>query len=291
MPEVRRPRPHEAIPDQPKQSWDIGAISGALQATPEPSRDIAHGPGIRYALAEGALSVELFPPHAERTSGIVRLSTVDSRHEFHRQPHPAIGADGIIVASPTHQITLSPTGELLTFRLVLAEGPVSPSDASAGDDEPIDADEGDQALSGDSVTAERVMPDPSPTPGTGQHPRVTYGGRLGTDPRTKVTPKGTFVMEFPVAVAVEGQDRPEWRDTVVFERSSSKASTSIVWPMSTANKNGMSRPVAPKRFVSIMRPRSPQNSVPTRLRRQRRHQERAANLPNRDRSAPARLGE
>ena len=33
--------------------------------------------------------------------------------------------------------------------------------------------------------------------------RVPFADRLGTDPRTKLTPKGKFVMEFPVAVAVE----------------------------------------------------------------------------------------
>lgn len=44
-----------------------------------------------------------------------------------------------------------------------------------------------------------------------------YAGRLGTDPRTKQTPKGRFVMEFPVAVVIEGREKPEWRDTVVFD--------------------------------------------------------------------------
>jgi hypothetical protein len=32
-----------------------------------------------------------------------------------------------------------------------------------------------------------------------------------------VTPKGKFVMEFPVAVAVADQEKPEWRHTVVFD--------------------------------------------------------------------------
>jgi hypothetical protein len=36
------------------------------------------------------LTVILFPPHAERTKGIVRLSTADSLPEVYRQPHPAI---------------------------------------------------------------------------------------------------------------------------------------------------------------------------------------------------------
>lgn len=59
-------------------------------------------------------------------------------------------------------------------------------------------------------------------PETVEQPRVTYSGRLGTDPRIKVTPKGKFVMEFPVAVAVEGQEKPEWRSTVVFDEKARK---------------------------------------------------------------------
>jgi single-stranded DNA-binding protein len=51
---------------------------------------------------------------------------------------------------------------------------------------------------------------------------VTYSGRLGTDPRTKVTPKGKLVMEFPVAVAVEGQEKPNWHNTVVFDEKARK---------------------------------------------------------------------
>ncbi|MDP9071139.1 MAG: hypothetical protein M3N68_07615 [Actinomycetota bacterium] len=40
---------------------------------------------------------------------------------------------------------------------------------------------------------------------------------MGTEPRTKTTPKGTFIMEFPVAVRVEGREKADWRTTVVFD--------------------------------------------------------------------------
>src|SRR5689334_14416501 len=107
--------PAEGIPHRPRQSWDIGAISEALQHTPEPSRDIAHGPGVRYALADGALTVELFPPHAERSQGIIRLSTADSLQEFYRQPQPALREEGLVFETTGHLISLSPTGELMTY--------------------------------------------------------------------------------------------------------------------------------------------------------------------------------
>ena len=54
---------------------------------------------------------------------------------------------------------------------------------------------------------------------------MTYGGRLGTDPRTKTTPKGKLVMEFPVAVKVEGQEKADWRNTVVFDERARRLET------------------------------------------------------------------
>src|SRR5215213_12045235 len=127
---MRESEQFEGIPHHPKQSWDIGAISQALDHTPESTRDVAHGPGIRYALADGALTVTLFPPHAERTKGIVRLSTADSLQEFYRQPQPAIREEGLIFETSDLLISLSPTGELMTYRIVPDEGHQEPPDAS-----------------------------------------------------------------------------------------------------------------------------------------------------------------
>lgn len=210
----------EGIPHQPKQCWDIGAISSALQQAPEPARDIAHGPGIRYALADGALTVELFPPHAERTRGIVRLTTADSRQEFYRQPQPAIREEGIIFETQEHLISLSPAGELMTYRLVPDESAQEPPDASGDREGSETPDDDDPGPSGGFVTSGRAFQNALPE--TDGPARVTYSGRLGTDARTKVTPKGKFVMEFPVAVAVEGQEKPDWRNTVVFDEKARK---------------------------------------------------------------------
>jgi hypothetical protein len=216
MQEANTPsREHEGIPGRLRPSWDVGAISHALQHEPEPTRDVAHGPGIRYNLADGALTVELFPPHAERRTGIVRLSTADSLQEFYRQPQPALREDGLIFATPEHLITLSPTGDLATYRLVRAEGPEEPRDASEDDERGSAPPDDDSRASGHSVAREWPLQNPSPE--TEGQPRVTYSGRLGTDPRTKVTPKGRFVMEFPVAVVAEGQEKPDWKSTVVFD--------------------------------------------------------------------------
>src|SRR5215217_3072263 len=118
--------PYEGIPHRPKQSWDIGAISQALDQTPESTQDVAHGNGVKYALADGALTVSLFPPHAERTKGIVRLTTADSLQEFYRQPQPAIREEGLIFETSELLISLSPTGELMTYRLVPGDGTQEP---------------------------------------------------------------------------------------------------------------------------------------------------------------------
>ena len=210
----------EAVPARSSHSWNIGAISRALDQAPGPARDIAHGPGVRYELAEGALTVELFPPHAERSKGIVRLTTADSLQEFYRQPQPAIREEGLIFETREHLISLSPTGELMTYRLLRAKGPQEPSDASKSDEEGSDTPDDDPGAGGHFAAAERAFQNALPE--TEGQPRVAYSGRLGTDPRTKLTPKGRFVMEFPVAVPVEDQEKPEWRSTVVFDEKARK---------------------------------------------------------------------
>lgn len=205
----------EGIPHQPRESWDIGSISHALDQRPAATRDVAHGAGVRYDLAGGTLSVELFPPHAERRTGIVRLTTADSLQEFYRQPRPAIREEGLVFETREHLISLSPAGELMTYRLVPSEGHQEPSDGSEHQNELSGPSGADSGAGGDSRATGRPLQNALPE--TEGQPRVTYSGRLGTDPRTKQTPKGRFVMEFPVAVAVEGQEKPEWKSTVVFD--------------------------------------------------------------------------
>ena len=215
MNEAQRPPSAKGTSRRPTQSWDVGAISIALDHQPEATRDVVHGPGLRYDLADGRLTAEIFPPHAERRTGIVRLGTEDSRQEFYRQPQPAIREECVVFETSELLIRLSSTSALATFRLVPDERPVVPPDAPENDDRPNARDDGAAGSSGDSAAPEgvsRTVP-----PETRPQPRVAYRGRLGTDPRTKTTPKGKFVMEFPVAVAVEGRDKPEWRDTVVFD--------------------------------------------------------------------------
>lgn len=205
----------EGVPHHPRESWDVGAISLALRQDPTAARDVAHGAGLRYALAEGALTVDLFPPHAERRTGIVRLTTGDSLQEFYRQAQPAIREEGIIFETSELLISLSLTGEVATYRRVREEGPVEPSNATEIVERGSGAPDADSDASGDSGAAERAFQNALPE--TEGQPRVAYSGRLGTDPRTKQTPKGRFVMEFPVAVAVEGREKPEWKSTVVFD--------------------------------------------------------------------------
>src|SRR3954471_22470558 len=135
----------EGLPYHPKASWDIGVISQALDHTPEATRDPAHGLGVQYALADGALTLTLFPPHAERTKGIVRLATADSLQEFYRQPQPAIREEGLIFETHEHLISLSPTGELMTYRLVPPEGTEGPSGASRRENHGSDTPRDDEA--------------------------------------------------------------------------------------------------------------------------------------------------
>lgn len=193
--------------------WDAEALADALDQTSRPIHDPAHGPGLRFDLTTGLL-VEVFPPHAERRTGVLRFTSEDARQEFYRQPAPTIRPEGIIFDTADLLINLSPAGGLLTRRRV-SEDPVTRPDASNDGAFPNVQDGRDEGHTDDPAAPQG--PIPTALPETGPQPRVAYRGRLGTDPRTKTTPKGKFVMEFPVAVAVEGRDNPEWRDTVVFD--------------------------------------------------------------------------
>src|SRR3954471_21008241 len=147
----------EGLPYHPKASWDIGVISQALDHTPEATRDPAHGHGVKYALADGALTVSLFPPHAERTKGIVRLTTADSLQEFYRQPQPAIREEGLIFETSELLISLSPTGELMTYRIVPDEDHREPPDASEIHEGSDGRDDDDQGAGSDSETSEKAF--------------------------------------------------------------------------------------------------------------------------------------
>lgn len=208
----------EAIPYRPRESWDVGALSRALGHVPESTVDIAHGAGIRYALGDGALTVELFPPHAERKSGIVRLTTADSLQEFYRQPQPAIRDEGLIFETGELLISLSPTGEVMTYRLVPSESTEGPSDAPDRETQGSGPTRGEQGPTGDS-RANAADQGSRPEPRQDTQPRVTVSGRLGTDPRCRTTPppKEVLVCSFPLAEKREGVEAASWHTVVAFK--------------------------------------------------------------------------
>ena len=206
--------PWDGVPHPSEHGWDIGAISSALNQVPDITADIAYGSGVRYALADGAVTVELFPPHVERQNSIVRLSTNDSRQEFFRYPAPTVRQDGLIFQSDDHLLSIAAAGHLTQYHSP-STGHQRPVDAPNVLNGPMSPLPDAEDSSDDTVSRQTVSQEPTTAPET--QPRVSYSGRLGTDPRTKVTPKRKFVMEFPVAVAVADQEKPEWRHTVVFD--------------------------------------------------------------------------
>ncbi len=202
-----------------RTGWDVGRLSRALDREPELVRDPAWHVGVRYTLGE--LEVAVFPPNPDRRGGVVRFSTADLDLTLFRQAMPAIRAEGLIFETNDHFLSLSPGGELMLHRALTARAPVAPSGPSANPEWTNGADGDDEGRSGDSVAPPRGFQAPLPESNEGQ-PRVQYGGRLGTEPRTKTTPRGKFVMEFPVAVKVEGQDKADWRNTIVFDERARK---------------------------------------------------------------------
>ncbi len=201
-------------PVRDEHQWDVGAISHALGQAPGMAHDVAHGPGLHYKLADGTVSVELFPPTPECASGIVRVCTADTRHEWFRQAKPAVQKDGLIFQSTGGVLTLT-SGGALAYQHIPPGRHERPLEASDYQEEAAIPPDAPEDVSGDLVPFQADVRKGRDR--TEHQARVQFAGRLGTDPRTKVTPKGKFVMEFPVAVPVADQEKPEWRQTVVFD--------------------------------------------------------------------------
>lgn len=99
------------------RSWDVGAISRALDSAPALSDRSGFGPGLRYRLGEGgALTVDLFPPNAAHRTGIACFSTVDLDLILFRQSMPAVAEDGLLFRTDNHVLAVDASGSLHLYR-------------------------------------------------------------------------------------------------------------------------------------------------------------------------------
>ncbi len=206
---------------EPQPSWDVGALSEALGATPDIATDVAHGTGVGWWLGpDHTTHLEAFPQ-----SGVVRITGQDLQLALFRQNRPpVIEPSGNVVfeiqAEPAGRwLSVSPRGEATLFydpQATTTRAETAPT-GSAAPERP------DIPLSPENVPTDHPEPQDAtlqtslPEPRQTKQPRVSYSGRLGTDPRCRTTPREVLVCSFPVAERQEGFDKPKWRNTVTFK--------------------------------------------------------------------------
>lgn len=158
----------------------------------------------------------------------MRLHTADSLQEFYRQPQPAIREDGLIFETGELLISLSPVGEVMTYRLVPSEGPEGPGDETQDKKQGLPTPRDDDGPEGQSRGQEAYQGS-RPEPRQQKQPRVTLSGRLGTDPRCRTTPKPkeVLVCSFPVAEKREGTETPNWLTVVAFKALAAKVQETL----------------------------------------------------------------
>lgn len=210
-------------------SWDVGALAAALDVTPDPTVDLALGDGVAFPLGTVARQtlLEIFPtgPRAP----VVRLTAPDLQVSLFRQVDPPrIVPEGLVfelAASPDRRwLSLGPTGETtLFYDPERAEAPQESRNPQKG---PHPLSEPETAVTGDPEGQEayqRSLPEVRQE----KQPRVTYSGRLGTDPRCRTTPRDILVCSFPVAEKQEGSEKPTWRTTVAFRELAGKVQETL----------------------------------------------------------------
>jgi hypothetical protein len=226
------PLPQYASADQHDPhvgSWDVGALASALDKPPDPTVDLALGDGVAFHLGppDRQTLLEVFPtgPRAP----VVRLTAPDLQVSLFRQVDPPrIVPEGLVfelAASPNRRwLSLGPTGETtLFYDPERAEAPQESRNPQKGP-HPLPVPE--TAATGDPEGQEAYQR-PLPEARQEKQPRVTYSGRLGTDPRCRITPRDILVCSFPVAEKQEGSEKPTWRTTVAFRELAGKVQETL----------------------------------------------------------------
>jgi hypothetical protein len=182
------------------RSWSQTAAK-AFKQPAQPTHDVALGRGAHVPLAPEALvpAIDLYPE-----AGALRVKTLGNELTVFGVSTSTAGAEGIVFEASRGgeetRLTLSPDGAVT---LAITMRPAARKDP-------------DQA-------AAPLSPAPreSATHEAPEKERVTFAGRLGTDPRFRTTPKGTLVAELLVGVH-EDDETTIWKKVVAFDERARK---------------------------------------------------------------------
>ena len=96
--------------------------------------------------------------------------------------------------------------------------------AAAADLPPVDAAPPDSATVGPPAPTGEAAPDPEPR----ERERVQLAGRLGQNPRTRTTPKGTLIASFPLGVKDEADlNKTTWHTILAFRERAAQVKDTL----------------------------------------------------------------
>lgn len=225
--------PSQRPREEPNATWDVEAISNALQAEPLLRRHPIHGWGFQLTLDEEPryppTRLDLYPERclARYRSGSVKLDLANISAV-------ATEANGLRISAADQHARLAclvkSDGSLALTILMGTEAaqerppgrqpqavPVSPPEAPP----PAVAKAAAPAKTPEGVGA--AVPEP---PQAEAQPRLTLAGQVGATPEFHTTPKGTLVARFPLAVHHE-DNTTSWHTVLAFGERAQKLKGSL----------------------------------------------------------------
>jgi hypothetical protein len=189
------------------EDYDSTAIGRTLQRDPLPTRDVAHGDGDAFRLADSAVELQVFP-----ATGVARVTTPDARVELFRlagysvndQPPRVVFDQGN--TEQRTRLAVRDDGKV-SFMPVLTATEASTTAVPAGDAPKSGADVSDPA--------ERPTTSDNTTPEANENLSQTLRGRLGRDPWF-TSDAETPIAGFPLAVNDETSGKTTWHKVVTF---------------------------------------------------------------------------
>ncbi|TAK28806.1 MAG: single-stranded DNA-binding protein [Chloroflexota bacterium] len=179
-------------------SWPLEGLKEAFKTSPERTRDIAFGDGLRFVVdQEKGKTLELYPQ-----AGVARVSTRDARIELHRVDPPLVSSEGIMFDGQREgeavRLSVTPRGEIALLIAPLTGEVDNVPEETPGPEKPPEQAE--------SRERERLM----------------LAGRVGATPAYRTTPKGLLVARFPLAVHHHEEQKTSWHTVLAFGERAKK---------------------------------------------------------------------
>jgi hypothetical protein len=180
-------------------------VSEALAAESQPVRDVAHGAGSILQVADGKISLEVFP-----TAGVARVTTDHARLEVHRVPAYAVDAQKHRVVfeqgadDDRTRLMIRDDGKVSFYPVMRAAEAVVTEQKPSVDTKPTVT----PPVASEAATVPQTASGVVSAEAT-ERELVTLQGRLGRDPNFSETEDG-LAASFLFGVNTLGQKKADW---------------------------------------------------------------------------------